>query len=48
MNHFQTNSVPGPIAHVGQLPPAKPSPNMAPAGGLSQAELRDIVLAVLG
>lgn len=50
MNHFQitnfqTNT--GTLAQR-QLPQSKPSSVMAPPISLSQAELRDIVLAVLG
>lgn len=45
MNHFQTKT--GSFAKQ-QLPQSKPSSETALPASLSQAELRDIVLAVLG
>ncbi|WP_165585653.1 hypothetical protein [Roseococcus sp. SYP-B2431] len=45
MNHFHTNTG----AHAKQLlPQPKPSIEAAPPVSLSQSELRDIVLAILG
>ncbi|WP_421991261.1 hypothetical protein [Roseococcus sp.] len=44
MNHFQTH----PASFSKQLPVTKPSSETAPTIGLSQAELRDIVIALLG
>lgn len=45
MNRFQTST--GAFSGQPQTQP-KPPPEAAPPIGLSQAELRDIVLAVLG
>jgi hypothetical protein len=45
MNHLHANT--GMHAKQ-QLPQPKPSTEAAPMIGLSQAEIRDIVLAVLG
>jgi hypothetical protein len=49
MSHFQTNHFPTSMGTFAkQLPQPKPSSETAIPIGLSQAELRDIVLAVLG
>lgn len=45
MNHFQTST--GAFSRQPQTQP-KPSSETSPPIGLSQAELRDIVLAILG